>query len=153
MSDLINPVGSQGPSPPVQALAQGGARTTTASRTMADSEAQAIQNAATVAKAARNDQATRLDLSSGADISGETPSRPMTMEEAAQAFQAYLESLPSDLQFQPDFEANMVVFKVVNPVTQKVIRQLPPEEVVQQARNLRMAQQKNHSGILLDESL
>jgi flagellar protein FlaG len=149
MSDLINPVGSQGPSPPVQ----GGVKSAASGVTVADSEARAIQNAATAAKAARNDQATKLDLSSASGISEQTTSRPMTMEEAAQAFQAYLESLPSDLQFQPDFEANMVVFKVVNPVTQKVIRQLPPEEVVQQARNLRMDQQKNHSGILLDESL
>jgi len=41
----------------------------------------------------------------------------------------------------------------VNPVTNKVIRQLPPEEVVQQARNLRMADSQGHSGILLDKSL
>lgn len=154
MSDLINPVGSQGLSPPTALLAQAGAKASTpAATTVAGAEAQSIQDAAAASQAAQSDQAAKLELSSNPQASAAPSDKPMTMAEAAQAFQEYLNSLPSDLQFQPDYEAGLVVFKVVNPVTQKVIRQLPPEDVVNQARSLRLAEKQNHSGILLDQSL
>ena len=151
MSNTINPTGVQGASPPstvfaaAQATAQAGSNVTPP--TVATATAQAVQSAATA------DQATQLDLSPASGVTGnQGPPPALTMEQAAQAFQNYLQSLPSNLQFQPDQQAGLVVFKVVNPITQKVIRQLPPEDVVEQARNLRMAQSKEHSGILLDES-
>ncbi|GEM_PF-2276847 len=157
MSDPVSPTGSQGPPPPAAAYAaaqavtaQGSAKTAPAETktTIASAEAQAIQQAAKASEAAH------LDLSPASGVTAQQePTAAMTMEEAAQAFQSYLKSLPSNLQFQPDYEAGIVVFKVVNPVTQKVIRQLPPEEVVQQARNLRIAAKQAHSGILLDKSL
>jgi len=93
-----------------------------------------------------------MSKASGLSSQTQAPSE-MTMAEAAQAYQTYLKNLPSDLQFQPDYQAGLLVFKVVNPVTQEVIRQLPPEAVVQQARNLRLAGKQTNSGILLDESL
>jgi len=65
----------------------------------------------------------------------------------------FLKNLPSDLQFQPDKESGYVIFKVINPVTQEVIRQYPPEEVVSMARKLNAAlaaAKKHNSGILLD---
>ena len=65
----------------------------------------------------------------------------------------YLKNLPSDLRFQPDKESGYVIFKVVNPVTQEVIRQYPPEDVVAMARRLNAAlaaDKKQGSGILLD---
>ena len=100
------------------------------------------------------DPASLLAMSKASGLSNQTPApTDMTMEEAAQAYQTYLKNLPSDLQFQPDYQAGLLVFKVVNPVTQQVIRQLPPEAVVQQARNLRLAGKQANSGILLDESL
>jgi len=155
MSEPISPAGSQGPSPPaalVAAQAAAGQASTKANSTaMADAQAVAIQNAAQ-----QSAEAAKLELSAAAQASTEKqPKAPvnMTMEEAAQAFQDYLNSLPSNLQFKPDYEAGIVVFKVVNPVTQKVIRQLPPEEVVNQVRALRIADKREHSGILLDQSL
>ena len=84
-------------------------------------------------------------------VSGNLPSPTLSMEEAAQAYQSYLNNLPSNLEFQPNSEAGIVVFRVVNPVTQKVIRQIPPEQVVQQAIAIRNADRQNHSGILFDE--
>lgn len=157
MSDPISPTGSPGPSPPAAAYAaaqaesvQGGARSTTTATptTVASASGKAIQEAAATAQAA-----TKLELSNASGVSNKQVTPEMTMEEAAQAFQSYLKSLPSNLQFQPDYQAGIVVFRVVNPVTNKVIRQLPPEEVVQQARNLRMSDSQGHSGILLDKSL
>lgn len=158
MSDPISPTGSPGPSPPAAAYAaaqaesiQGASKPTTTTATpttIASASGKAIQEAAATAQAA-----TKLDLSTASGVSNKQVAPEMTMEEAAQAFQSYLKSLPSNLQFQPDYQAGIVVFRVVNPVTNKVIRQLPPEEVVQQARNLRMAESQGHSGILLDKSL
>lgn len=156
MSDAITPTGGQGPSPPTPTFAaaqaasvQGSARTSGAATTVASAEAKSIQAAA----AQHAQEAAQLDLSPAAKVSKD-PGAPkvMTMEEAAQAFQSYLNSLPSNLQFQPDWQAGIVVFKVVNPVTQKVIRQLPPDEVVNQVRAMRLAEKQSHSGILLDES-
>jgi uncharacterized FlaG/YvyC family protein len=158
MSDAINPAGSQGPSPPVAAYAAaqvvaaqavtGQTKTAPAApTTVVTAEVRAIQSAA------EDSQATKLELSPEHGVTAKNQASPsMTMEQAAQAFQDYLKSLPSNLQFQPDWQAGIVVFKVVNPVTNKVIRQLPPEEVVEQAKNLRMAEQLGHSGILLDKS-
>jgi uncharacterized FlaG/YvyC family protein len=157
MSDPISPTGSQGLSPPsaAYAAAQGdaaqstGGTTATTPTTVASASGKAIQEAAQ----ASSQEAAKLDLSAASGVSSNQTTPSMTMEEAAEAFQSYLKSLPSNLQFQPDYESGIVVFRVVNPVTQKVIRQLPPEEVVQQAKNLRMAERQAHSGILLDESL
>lgn len=155
MSDAITPTGSQGPSPPTVAMAAaqaasaaGTAKTSGAATTVASAEAKAIQAAADQAQ-----EAAQLDLSPASQLQKQTGKpQVMTMEEAAQAFQDYLKSLPSNLQFQPDWQAGIVVFKVVNPVTQKVIRQLPPDEVVNQVRAMRLAERQSHSGILLDES-
>jgi flagellar protein FlaG len=151
MSDPISPAGNQGPSPPAAAYVVAQSTPAAAkgvSTTVASAEAQAIRTAAVDAE-----QASKVEFSSASGAKAGQPPPSMTMEEAAQAFQSYLKSLPSNLQFQPDYQAGIVVFKVINPVTQKVIRQLPPEEVVQQARRLRMAEKQDHSGILLDKSL
>ena len=98
--------------------------------------------------------ATHLELSAASGASqAPAASTTMTMEEAAAAYQTYLSSLPSNLQFQPDTQAGLTVIKVVNPVTNKVIRQLPSADAIQQAQFLRNAGNGNHSGILLDQSL
>jgi flagellar protein FlaG len=78
---------------------------------------------------------------------------PMTLDESVKAFREFLKNLPSDLQFQPDQESGYVIFKVVNPVTQEVIRQYPPDEVVRMARTLKAAVQQGRSGIFLDKKL
>ncbi len=154
MSDPISSTGGQGQSPPpvVYAAAQADSvqakPSATAPTTVASATGEAIRAAAHISQ-----EATRLEMSPATGVSNKPVNQEMTMEQAAEAFQSYLKSLPSNLQFQPDYEAGIVIFRVVNPVTNKVIRQLPPEEVVQQARNLRMAEPQGHSGILLDESL
>jgi flagellar protein FlaG len=155
MTDAISPTGSPGLSSPAAAAyaavqvdaSQSATKAATATpTTVASAQSKSIQ------EAAQTSQAAKLDLSPAAGVSNNQPSPVMTMEQAAQAFQSYLKNLPSNLEFQPDYQAGIVVFRVVNPVTNKVIRQLPPEDVVEQAKNLRMAEQQAHSGILLDKS-
>jgi flagellar protein FlaG len=153
MTDPISPAGSPGqiaqPATPVA--------TATAPATGGQDVVQAVfghTSAAAVPASSALPAASKLDLSPAA-----TPNttmlapKPMNVQEAAQAFQDYLKNLPSDLQFQPDAESGIVVFKVINPITQKVIRQYPPEEMLAVARNLRQALKKESSGILLDHNL
>jgi flagellar protein FlaG len=153
MSDVIQSVGTQALN---QAATVYPAAASTPSATQGQASATASTGAATAAPASSPESTTtpadQLDLSPSAGISGSLPSPSLSMEEAAKAYQDYLANLPSDLEFQPNSQAGIVVFRVVNPVTQKVIRQLPPEQVVQQAIALRNADKQNHSGILFDES-
>jgi len=74
-----------------------------------------------------------------------------TLEEATKTFKDYLKSLPSDLQFKKDEDTGTVMFKIVNPVTKEVIREFPPEEVVEMSKRLhKLAQQTQKTGILMD---
>ncbi len=73
---------------------------------------------------------------------GAAPSRtprpnPSSLEEATKTLQAFLKTLPSDLQFREDSDSGKLFFKVVNPVTREVIRQIPSEEVLAMARKLK----------------
>lgn len=79
--------------------------------------------------------------------------RPISLLEAEKQFQEYLENLPSNLKFIRDEASGYVIFKVVNPVTQEVIRQFPPEELVKMARYLKSHLQGEKAGIFLDRNL
>ena len=118
-------------------------------------QAEILSAAKTSKKAATTAPATNLELSpeSLAARGVQTPPRVMDMEEAAKAFQDYLNNLPSDLEFVPDSTNGTVVFKVVNPITHKVIRQYPPEEMVEAARNLPQSAKQDFPGIFLDHKL
>jgi flagellar protein FlaG len=81
-------------------------------------------------------------------------SAPPTLEESVKSFREFLKNMPSDLQFQPDQESGVVIFKVINPLTREVIRQYPPDEVVAMARKLKALEEqqaKSKSGIFLDQ--
>jgi len=135
---------STGPAP--QTTNQAAIPTATAG-TLAPVSGLAATQAAQKAHAA---QSSELQSASGG--TSEAPSVP-TLEEATKSFQEYLKNLPSDLQFRPDAESGIVIFKVVNPLTQEVIRQYPPEAVVEMARWIRQNAMKNNSGIFLDQKL
>jgi uncharacterized FlaG/YvyC family protein len=155
MSDPIAPFGSQGqvakvvagatPAPVFTVQARKDPPGTTSPRSELPQDPAADKAA---------DNADKLELTSQA-LQKPKPAeeRPPDLMKAAKEFQQYLDSLPSDLQFQPDDESGMVVFKVVHPITQKVLRRYPPEEVVEMAKALREARSKTPSGILLDHNL
>lgn len=147
MPDPLSPLGSPGqpqplasavlaPSPPPASLA---------------SEPSDKANSAQTPPA----EAARLDESLVRRVGREsTPKAPPSLEEAVREFRQYLENLPADLQYSKDEATGTVVFKVVNPITKEVIRQYPPEEVLQVARRLRqISKGSDASGILLDRKL
>lgn len=82
--------------------------------------------------------------------SGKTE-KTINVEEAAKAFREFLKQLPSDLQVEKDQESGRIVYKVVNPVTKEVIRQYPPEEMLEMVRRFREMDSHQGSGILLDQ--
>lgn len=100
-------------------------------------------------------EATQKELEQlNAKLESKTATAPMSLEEAVKSFREFLKNLPSDLQFRPDKESGYVIFKVVNPVTQEVIRQYPPDAIVEMARRLKAAaQHQGKSGIFLDKKL
>jgi flagellar protein FlaG len=58
----------------------------------------------------------------------------------------------SQLQFQVDKETGRTIYKVVSKDNGQVLLQVPSEEVLAMARNLRsMEQQQGVSGVLLDK--
>jgi uncharacterized FlaG/YvyC family protein len=165
MTDSISPTGSPGQvphmAPPSMSLVtsrtplekDGSAPATPAVTAAVEAAIQSAANASK--KVAATPPASKLELSpeSLAGWGPQTGPKVMDMEEAAKAFQDYLNNLPSDLEFVPDSTNGTVVFKVVNPITHKVIRQYPPEEMVEAARNLPQSFKKDSPGILLDHNL
>jgi flagellar protein FlaG len=151
MPDLISPLGSSGqipvsPSP-----------ITTSTSTSSEVGSTIVQTATQTSQAATvlglSDAASQALKNSRAAVeSNESETAPMSLREAAQAFQDYLENLPSDLKFQVDEESGYVICKVVNPVTREVIRQYPPDEVVKMAKHIKAFLQEGKAGIFLDES-
>ncbi len=144
MPDPISPIGSQGqllslattPSPPAPSPdAAGGVSSVPAPPAQQPTEASTLEIA-------------QRELR---PIKVAAPPVP-SLEEAAKTFREYLKNLPSDLAFSKDEASGYVVFKLVNPVTKEVIRQYPPDEVLELARRLRqLSQKKDQPGILLDQ--
>ena len=63
--------------------------------------------------------------------------KPMTLEEATESLQEYLNKLPSDLQFSIDADSSRHFFKIVNPITREVVRQFPSDEFLSMVKRLR----------------
>jgi flagellar protein FlaG len=85
-----------------------------------------------------------------AGLSKDVPSDPVSS--AAQAFSEYLQSNQPNLVFQVDKTTGEPYFKIVDAKTQKVIRQVPSEEVLAMARKLReLADSMGASGVLVDK--
>ena len=128
MSDPISPLGSPGQVPQAANLLPNAAPSAGVEEAFAPVQALAPAAAkAAKATAATLPAASKLELSPQATSAtvAEAP-KVMDMADAAKAFQDYLTNLPSDLQFIPDASSGIVVFKVINPITLKVLRQYPP---------------------------
>lgn len=80
------------------------------------------------------------------------------LEDSAKILKEYLQQLPTSLEFRADEESGRIVFKVINPVTREVLRQVPPEQVLALARQIKAlleeqrASDPPQAGILFDES-
>lgn len=85
-----------------------------------------------------------------ASVPGKSPEQALNA--AAQDMKDYLQQLPSELQFRVDKGSGQFYFKVVDPATRKIIRQVPSEDVLAMARKLReFADPKSASGVLMDQ--
>ena len=65
-----------------------------------------------------------------------TPEPLQEVKRAAVQIEQYVQSVQRDLRFYVDEESGRSIVRVVDRTTQKTIRQIPSEEVVQMARNL-----------------
>lgn len=73
-------------------------------------------------------------------------------ESAMDKVNSHLQDAGSELKFQVDKETGRTVFKVVNPKSGEVILQVPSEEMLALARNLRaLDKQAGASGVLMDQ--
>ncbi len=73
-------------------------------------------------------------------------------EAAAESVNQHLQQTGSELKFQVDKATGRTIFKVVNETTGEVVLQVPSEEVLAMARNLRsMDKQAGASGVLVDK--
>ena len=75
-------------------------------------------------------------------------------ELAAEQLNSHLQQTNSKLQFQVDKDTGRTIYKVVNPSSGQVLLQVPSEEVLAMARNLRamaMEKETGASGVLMDK--
>jgi len=82
------------------------------------------------------------DVSPANDRDG-TP-RAVDVERLAERLRDYVQSMDREVRFTLDKESGYTVIKVVDPVSQKVIRQIPAEVTLRLARHL----DENMQGLL-----
>lgn len=74
------------------------------------------------------------------------------LDDAVNAIKGYLQNTQTDLHFSVDKATGDFVFKIVNSVTQEVIRQVPTEEALTLAQKLRaLSGSQDASGVLMDK--
>jgi len=76
------------------------------------------------------------------------------MDKAVKTFKDYIASVPSEMNFSYDKEAERPVFKLVNPVTGEVLKQFPPDEFLTMVKRLReVSYAFDKGGALMDYKL
>lgn len=140
MAEQVHPIGSLTPGVPVTS-------------SLLRLEPQLARKESEKLRANQDQLSISLAAAPEAEQGKSAPSLSPTLEEATRTLQDYLEDLPSDLQFKEDRVTGQLYFKVVNPATQEVIRQVPSEEILAMARKLRALEAggKNAPGVLLDQ--
>lgn len=130
MADQVNPTGSLAPGLPAALVASAAPRP--------------APEKVRPAKSTETQPQGQGDRSSAdARISAET---------AMEQLNSHLQQTNSQLQFQLDKETGRTIYKIVSPSNGQVLLQVPSEEVLALARNLRtMEKQKGASGVLVDK--
>lgn len=145
MPDPISPKGSPG-----QILGVASALTTPVAVTRSTTQ----NPSASPAAPSWADQVVQAqqDAEAAAEAARRNPD-PASVEKAVQTMRDFLKNLPSNLEIRADKETGYITYKVVNPITGEVIRQYPPDEMVELARKMRKLSSTDESGILLDRNL
>jgi flagellar protein FlaG len=75
-----------------------------------------------------------------------------SLDAAAKIVEDFLQQSASYLKFGVDKETGTYFVRIIDPVTQETIRQIPSEEILTMARKLRnLSDPKDASGVLMDE--
>lgn len=150
---MADPITSSGSVGQVQVVAQGITLSRTAQPDPTSSAPGMPPEGAVAHPSARgNGKDLRADAVARALAESKAAASP-NLEEASSSLLKYLEGLPSNLQFRADSDSGRYLFKVVNPVTQEVIRQFPADEVLEMAKRIKQQLTFEGAGILLDEKL
>ena len=85
---------------------------------------------------------------------GASSGRKPTKEEVNQVLEDLIkrqQGSPTSVQFSVDEKLDQVVIKVVDPTTQKVIKQIPSEAIMKMREDMLAFESKSSTGLLLSE--
>lgn len=82
----------------------------------------------------------------GSEFTPASPTQRAALEQAVGKVRETLQQSGSHLQIEVDQELQRVVVKILKGDSGEVIRQIPPQEVIDLAKNL-----ANHKGLLFEE--
>ncbi len=92
---------------------------------------------------------SKVDETAAPPKTAEAPvSQDQTPTQIAKEVERILKSNDSILSFELDKDLNQIIVKVIDPKTQEILKQYPPEEIVKMARSLR-----TQTGLLLDKRI
>jgi flagellar protein FlaG len=91
-----------------------------------------------------NAQAQASAASSGIELPRAPAPEPVDLSRVSEGLNRYLTSSQRNLNFRVDESSGRTIITVVNPETNEVVRQIPPEELLALARTMREA------GLLFD---
>lgn len=90
--------------------------------------------AVAVSAAARPPAAT-----GGNDLPRPPPPQPPDLSRVTEGLNRYLQASSRNLNFRVDESSGRTIITVINPETEEVVRQIPPEELLNMARTMRDA--------------
>lgn len=67
----------------------------------------------------------------------DTKRAPKALDQAIESLQAYMQSIQRSLDFSIDDSTGIIVVKVIEKATGELIRQLPTEEALELAKNIK----------------
>jgi len=167
MSDTISAIGAKTQAPPVQQLVRPSAATSAdgpepnkpveaaGAGNSAVSSGAAVGAAPETGVAAAVQNGPAAQSQEGYQQQAPEEKQPLTegqAQQAAESFKSYVEKLPGEMKFTIDHDTKRQVFKIINPVTQEVVKQFPPDEFLTMIKRLKeIGPQSKDNGIFLDE--
>ena len=113
-------------------------------------------------KLAANDETSIVSVNSDAAVKRDEPKeKQLEPQSQIEEFQNFNQSIERSLQFKVDEELGVTIVRVVDKETDELIRQFPPEELINLSRRLKELNEDNldaispanQSGILLQEKV
>ena len=113
----------------------------------------ALLSAVAARPAPENPRPAKITAPPRQEQGGRTVAEAAKSPEAAMGqLNGYLQQTDSKLQFQVDKSTGRTVFKVIDQATGEVVIQVPSEELLAMARNLRALEKaQDASGVLVDK--